>query len=487
MAMFMRRMKRELELLRNGAAPGVAAWLADESRMDRLEGELTGAEGTPYEGGIFRLDVSVPTEYPLKPPAVRFLTKIYHPNIDSEGRICLDTLNMPPKGAWKPALNIATLLTTVLALLSSPNPDDGLMPDISDLFRRDRATFERTAREWTKRYAKPGANVTPDKAEKAPAPSPGATKPSESSPGPSRSKLSRLRAKPNQTSSETECPKSDSSRETKQNNDPSGQTPAHRKFSLQRPKSVDKSPEAKPTEKPDDKFSNPSVRNPPTRRNQIEIESSPESSPARNQSPREEAIIIDSSSSDEAPAPNRPSRRRPIQIDDDSPEPKRSSPVLTNAKSKQRNKRKTSPEPPALQQKKKPEKRKQQPSNEIVIFDSDEDEEDEQEEEENNASNDKNENDDDDNDDDNDDLFTEPKSAPPAPPPKSSSKKKASRLKRRPMTPPLISDDDEEDEVEVVHRAQPKPRATRERPISTPPPPRAAPRRMGSRLKRRRH
>ena len=68
--------------------------------------------------------------YPFEPPRVRFTTPVYHPNIDSEGRICLDTLNMPPKGAWRPSLNVATVLATVALLLAEPNPDDGLMPEL---------------------------------------------------------------------------------------------------------------------------------------------------------------------------------------------------------------------------------------------------------------------------------------------------------------------------------------------------------------------
>lgn len=131
-----RRKKRELKMLRTEAAPGVSVWLADDSRMDRMEGDLTDANDSPCKGGAVRLDVQILSEYPLKPPSVRSLIKIYHPNIDSEGRIYL---NMPRKGSWKPSLNISTLLTSILALMSTPNMDDGLMPEISDLYRRDRA------------------------------------------------------------------------------------------------------------------------------------------------------------------------------------------------------------------------------------------------------------------------------------------------------------------------------------------------------------
>ena len=66
----------------------------------------------------------------MEPPKIRFLTPIYHPNIDTAGRICLDSLKMPPKGAWKPALNVCTLLTTIQLLMTEPNPDDPLMTEI---------------------------------------------------------------------------------------------------------------------------------------------------------------------------------------------------------------------------------------------------------------------------------------------------------------------------------------------------------------------
>lgn len=155
--MLVRRMKRELDLLsRGGAAPGISAWPRDEgSRLDVIDAEITGAADTPYHNGVFRLELNIPPEYPLKPPRVRFVTPIYHPNIDSQGRVCLDTLTMPPKGAWKPSLNIATLLTTVQALMSSPNVDDGLMVEITDEYRRNPGLFREKARQHTLKHACP--------------------------------------------------------------------------------------------------------------------------------------------------------------------------------------------------------------------------------------------------------------------------------------------------------------------------------------------
>jgi len=152
------RMKKELEMLDKDPPHGICAWPKDDS-INCLEATLQGPEDTPYEKGVFRLEIIVPDRYPFEPPVVRFLTSIYHPNIDNGGRICLDTLRMPPKGAWKPSLNISTVLTTLHLLLSEPNPEDGLMLDISNEFRNDPPKFVETARNWTRKYATPQNDI----------------------------------------------------------------------------------------------------------------------------------------------------------------------------------------------------------------------------------------------------------------------------------------------------------------------------------------
>ena len=114
---------------------------------------IQGAPDTPYEKGTFKVEITVPESYPIDPPNLRFTTPIYHPNIDDKGRICLDILNRPPNGAWAPSLNISTVLTSLQSLMSTPNPDDGLMSTITEQYRNSRALFERTAREYTLKYA----------------------------------------------------------------------------------------------------------------------------------------------------------------------------------------------------------------------------------------------------------------------------------------------------------------------------------------------
>nr|XP_010304057.1 PREDICTED: ubiquitin-conjugating enzyme E2 T [Balearica regulorum gibbericeps] len=146
------RLKRELSLLTTEPPPGITCW-QNESQLDDLRAQILGGADTPYEKGIFNLEIVVPERYPFEPPKIRFLTPIYHPNIDSAGRICLDVLKLPPKGAWRPSLNISTLLTSIQLLMAEPNPDDPLMADISSEYKYNKQLFLLNAREWTEKYA----------------------------------------------------------------------------------------------------------------------------------------------------------------------------------------------------------------------------------------------------------------------------------------------------------------------------------------------
>ncbi|KAI1295898.1 Ubiquitin-conjugating enzyme E2 T [Mortierella claussenii] len=123
------RMRKELKDLETSPPEGIICYPLDDNIV-HLQAELAGPKDTPYAGGIFKLDIHIPERYPFEPPRCQFLTKIYHPNIDDEGRICLDILKSPPKGKWGPAISIPTLLTSLVVLLGDPNPDDPLIADI---------------------------------------------------------------------------------------------------------------------------------------------------------------------------------------------------------------------------------------------------------------------------------------------------------------------------------------------------------------------
>ncbi|CAD6237936.1 unnamed protein product [Miscanthus lutarioriparius] len=155
------RMQKEIKLLLDDPPHGVSLNLSEDenvlSSLSSIEARIEGPEGTVYANGVFILKIQIPERYPFQPPNVTFVTPIYHPNIDNGGRICLDILNLPPKGAWQPSLNIATVLTSIGLLLSDPNPDDGLMAEISREYKYNGQVFDINARLWTEKYASPAA------------------------------------------------------------------------------------------------------------------------------------------------------------------------------------------------------------------------------------------------------------------------------------------------------------------------------------------
>lgn len=104
-----------------------------EDNLRYFDVTMEGPATSPFEGGTFKLELFLPEEYPMGPPKVRFLTKIYHPNIDKLGRICLDIL----KDKWSPALQVRTVLLSIQALLSAPNPDDPLANDVAQHWKED--------------------------------------------------------------------------------------------------------------------------------------------------------------------------------------------------------------------------------------------------------------------------------------------------------------------------------------------------------------
>ncbi|RKP29494.1 hypothetical protein METBISCDRAFT_18523 [Metschnikowia bicuspidata] len=152
-----KRIAKELDECRQDTQSGVQLQLVNESDLTRLIGYFKGPPGTPYEGGVFKVDISIPNQYPFKPPVMRFLTKIYHPNISSvTGAICLDIL----KDAWTPILTLKSSLISLQSLLQSPEPNDPQDAEVAKHYLSNKQGFEDTAAYWTKVYAADDSNGT---------------------------------------------------------------------------------------------------------------------------------------------------------------------------------------------------------------------------------------------------------------------------------------------------------------------------------------
>lgn len=148
--MAVRRIKKELNDIILNPPIACNAELNDGD-LYHWKANLTGPTETPYDGGLFDLDIRFPLDYPFSPPKIVFLTKIYHPNINASGNICLDIL----KDNWSPVLTISKIILSLSSLLSDPNPDDPLETEIAQLYRDDYDKWFETAQSHTRRWAFP--------------------------------------------------------------------------------------------------------------------------------------------------------------------------------------------------------------------------------------------------------------------------------------------------------------------------------------------
>lgn len=147
--MALRRLQREYEEILRDPPSNCTAGPVNTDDLFRWEAMIFGPEDSPFHGGVFSLSINFPSEYPFKAPIITFKTRIYHPNINAAGGICLDIL----KSQWSPALSISKVLLSILSLLTDANPSDPLVPEVAHVYRTDRARYDETAREWTRLYA----------------------------------------------------------------------------------------------------------------------------------------------------------------------------------------------------------------------------------------------------------------------------------------------------------------------------------------------
>ncbi|MCJ1397230.1 hypothetical protein MMC11_000422 [Xylographa trunciseda] len=123
-----------------------------EDDLYDLLGSIEGPPSSPYEGGVFYVRIRIPEDFPWTPPDCHFLTKIYHPNIDAQGKICLDILEQQH---WRfELMYLESVMLSICALLDQPDVTDPLVPEIAEQYLRDKPRFENIAQAYTIRYAR---------------------------------------------------------------------------------------------------------------------------------------------------------------------------------------------------------------------------------------------------------------------------------------------------------------------------------------------
>lgn len=143
-----KRIIKEVERIKNGDFKEVDITFPNDKNIRHLRAFLEGPKDTPFYGAKFVVDFQLGAEYPIKPPKVSFITKMFHPNIGTNGYICLDILNTK----WSPAMSIANIITSLQLLLQEPNPDSPMNVDAAKLYRNNKEEYALMVKKYISMY-----------------------------------------------------------------------------------------------------------------------------------------------------------------------------------------------------------------------------------------------------------------------------------------------------------------------------------------------
>lgn len=139
-----KRIFKEIEKIRKGDFKEVEINIPDEGNIRNLNAILIGPEDTAYEGIKYIVSLKLGKDYPLKAPTVKFVSKIFHPNVGQKGSICLDIL----QNKWSPAMSIANIITSLQLLLQEPNPASPLNGEAARLFENNKDEYSKKVKAF---------------------------------------------------------------------------------------------------------------------------------------------------------------------------------------------------------------------------------------------------------------------------------------------------------------------------------------------------
>jgi ubiquitin-conjugating enzyme E2 A len=137
------RLMSDINQINTDPVDGITAGPVDDNDMYNWIATIMGPENTPFEGGIFKIALQFTDEYPVKPPRVRFLSEMYHPNIYKDGGLCLDILQK----MWSPILTVSLLLTSIQSLLTDPNTSSPANPEAARMLEKDYVQYKKIVRK----------------------------------------------------------------------------------------------------------------------------------------------------------------------------------------------------------------------------------------------------------------------------------------------------------------------------------------------------
>jgi ubiquitin-conjugating enzyme E2 A len=135
----MLRLASDLKHLMADPPSGISASPTSEDNLFCWQASVIGPDESPWEGGIYKARLQFPDQYPDKPPRVRFLSDMFHPNIYPDGSLCLDII----QDKWKPIYTVSSILSSIQSLLCDPNTDSPANPEAAKLYQTSKKDYNK--------------------------------------------------------------------------------------------------------------------------------------------------------------------------------------------------------------------------------------------------------------------------------------------------------------------------------------------------------
>eukprot|EP01102_Stenamoeba_stenopodia_P000747 TRINITY_DN10695_c0_g1_i1.p1 TRINITY_DN10695_c0_g1~~TRINITY_DN10695_c0_g1_i1.p1 ORF type:complete len:158 (-),score=22.77 TRINITY_DN10695_c0_g1_i1:78-551(-) len=136
------RLLSDLRQISQEPPEGCSASPVHDNDLFTWTATITGPDDTPWEGGVYQLKLVFSPMYPDKPPKVKFITEMFHPNVYGDGTLCLDII----QDKWSPIYSVSSILTSIMSLLTDPNPASPANPEAAALYQSDRKAYNRRVR-----------------------------------------------------------------------------------------------------------------------------------------------------------------------------------------------------------------------------------------------------------------------------------------------------------------------------------------------------
>ncbi|XP_076452949.1 ubiquitin-conjugating enzyme E2 G1-like isoform X1 [Babylonia areolata] len=153
-------LSRQLAELSKSGTEGFSAGLIDDDDVYKWEVLIYGPPETLFEGGYFKAHLIFPKEYPNRPPKMKFVSEMWHPNIDPDGNVCISILHEPgddkygyekASERWLPIHTVETILVSVISMLADPNDESPANVDAAKMWREQPEEFKKRVSRCVRR------------------------------------------------------------------------------------------------------------------------------------------------------------------------------------------------------------------------------------------------------------------------------------------------------------------------------------------------